>query len=475
MFRLILLLFALFSFSGKLLPQAGNLKACLIKTRLFVELYNNKQHAQVYQQLDSSLQAQYSRETLLLFLKDSLFLPFGKILRYDHLNQTADYQSFLFEFEKTKKEFRIALNSSEHIHVFRFLPYEELPAQIKPHVANDNALQSGLDSLIHNLCKEYMSMPQTCAISIGVLQNGKRTYYNYGEKTRGSANLPDRFSVYEAGSITKTFTGLLLAQAISEKKIKPEDDIRDYLPGRYPNLAYGNTPITVVHLVNHSSGLPRVPSNIFAQENFDTLNPYKNYTEKMLYQDLRSQVIQQPPGSSSNYSNYGMAVLGKILERVYNKSYSELVKEKILDPLKMKHSGVDLSDELMNAFLPGYSANGVETKHWDLGVFKPAGALHTGADDMLNFLEYQLLAPDTSCRLSQQLTFDKKEKVAMAWQIRSGKSMAEVYWHNGATYGFSSFCGFIPGSNSALVILSNAASSTDHLAIQVLRYLSNVQ
>jgi hypothetical protein len=108
-------------------------------------------------------------------------------------------------------------------------------------------------------------------------------------------------------------------------------------------------------------------------------------------------------------------------------------------------------------------------------VFQPAGALHTGTEDMLNFLEYQLLEPDTSCQLSHQPTFDKKEKVAMAWQIRNGKSMGDVYWHNGATYGFSSFCGFIPDANSALVILSNAASSTDHLAIQLLRYLSNVQ
>lgn len=475
MLRFIILLFAVFFFSGKLLPQAGNLKACLSKTRLFVELYNNKQHPQIYQQLDSSLQAEYSKEAFLAFLNDSLFLPYGKILRYDHLNQTPGYQSFLLEFEKSKKEFRIALNAGEQMSVFRFLPYHELLALKKPEVANDNPMQSGLDSLIHNLCKEYMSMPQTCAISVGVLQNGKRTYYNYGEKARGSAELPNKFSVYEAGSITKTFTGLLLAQAITEKKIKPGDDIRDFLPGRYPNLAYGNTPITVLHLVNHSSGLPRVPSNIFAQENFDTLNPYKNYTEKMLYQDLRLQVIHQPPGSSSNYSNYGMAVLGKILERVYNKSYSQLVQEKIIEPLKMKHSGVELSDELMKTFLPGYSANGAETKHWDLGVFQPAGALHTGTEDMLNFLEYQLLEPDTSCQLSHQPTFDKKEKVAMAWQIRNGKSMGDVYWHNGATYGFSSFCGFIPDANSALVILSNAASSTDHLAIQLLRYLSNVQ
>jgi CubicO group peptidase (beta-lactamase class C family) len=471
--RLFLFLFCVFSFSGKLLPQAGNLKACLSKTKLFVELYNNKQHPQVYQQLDSAMQNVYSKTAFLLFLQDSLFLPYGKIIRYDHLHQTERYQSFLFEFEKSKREFRIALDANDHISLFQFAPYLEKQELKKPEAANDNQMQTGLDSLVQNMCKEYMSLPQTCGISIGILQDGKRTYYNYGEKSRGMVQLPDQFSCYEAGSITKTFTGLLLAQAIVEGKVKPDEDIREYLPGRYPNLAYGNTPITVLHLANHSSGLPRIPANLFAQENFDTLNPYKNYTEKMLYQDLRLIVIDQPPGSSSNYSNYGMAVLGKILERVYKKSYSELVQVNILNKLNMKNSFVALTVELQKTLLPGYSASGAETKHWNLSVFEPAGALHSSTTDMLNFLEYQLSEADSASKLSHKTSFDKKEKIALAWQIRSGKNTGDVYWHNGATYGFSSFCAFIPASKAALVILSNAAASTDYLAIQLLRFLSN--
>jgi len=463
------------SFSGKLLPQAGNLKSCLSKTKLVVELYNNNQRPQIYQLLDSALQSGFDRNAFLTYLQDSLYRRYGKIERYEHLYQTDRYQSFLLEFEKNKKEFRIALNATDQISLFQFLSYQEMPAQKKPGAASNNQLRNGLDSLIENLCKEYMSLPQTCAISIGILRDGKRTYYNYGENSRGSAQLPDQHSIYEAGSITKTFTGLLLAQAIVEKKVKPEDDIRAYLPGRYPNLAYGNTPITLLHLANHSSGLPRIPANLFAQENFDTLNPYKNYSEKMLYQDLRLQVIDQAPGSTSNYSNYGMAVLGKILEKVYKKSYSELVQEKILNTLNMKNSCIDLTPELQKKLVPGYSASGSETKHWDLGVFQPAGALHTGTEDMLNFLEYQLFEPDSACKLSHEPSFEKNEKIALAWQIRTGKSTGNLYWHNGATYGFSSFCGFIPDAKAALVILGNASASTDYLAIQILRYLSNLQ
>ncbi len=475
MSRLLLLFFSVVFLTGELLPQAGNLKSCLSKTKLFVELYNSKQHPQIYQLLDTSLQAKISREGFVKFLNDSLFQPLGAILRYDHLYQTEAYQSFQMAFERGKKELQITLTAGDWITRLQFLPIQETPATKKSEPANDNQMQTSLDTLVHSLCKAYMQLPPTCALSIGIIKNGQRTFYNYGEIARTAQQLPQPTNLYEAGSITKTFTGLLLAQAILEKKIQADEDIRHYLPGRYPNLAYGNTPITVIHLVNHSSGLPRIPSNLFAQEPFDTLNPYKNYTEQLLYQDLRLQVIDKPPGSSSSYSNYGMAVLGKILERVYKKTYSELVREKILVPLNMNNSCIDLNSEQEKKLLPGYSASGNSTKHWDLAVFQAAGALHTSTEDMLNFLAYQLLENDSACKLSHRPTFEKNEKIAMAWQIRSGRSTGEVYWHNGATFGFTSFCAFIPGTKSALIILSNAAASTDHLAIQVLRFLSNSQ
>ncbi len=464
-----------FAFFGELWPQAGNLKACLSKTKLVVDLYNNKQYPQIYQQLDSALQSHYSKEQFTLFLKDSLFIPGGKILKYDHKSQTQNTQIFIIEFEKFNMEFHLALNPNEEISELKFLPLREPPSQIKAKAASDNPLLTGLDSLVNNLCLEYMALPQTCGLSIGLTIGAERRYYHYGETQRGLAQLPNQQSVFEAGSITKTFTGLLLAQAIIEKKIDPAADIRTYLPGRYPNLAYGNTPITAIHLANHSSGLPRIPNNLFAQQSFDSLNPYKNYTEKMLYQDLRLMVIDQPPGSSSHYSNYGMAVLGKILELVYKKSYSELVQEKILNKLNMKNSCITLNTDLEKKLLPGYSATGTETKHWDLSVFQPAGALHSCTEDLLSFLDYQLVEPDSACKLSHKPSIDRNEKFGLAWQILPGKNKSELFWHNGATFGFSSFCGFIPESKISIVILSNASASTDYMAIHILRYLSKAQ
>ncbi len=475
MLRPFILLLAFLGCSAQLWSQAGNLKSCLSKTKLFVELYNNKQYAQLYQQLDSALQSRYSKNQFIVFLEDSLLAPGGKILGYEHKNQTKDHQVFILEFERMKKEFHLSLNAGEEISVFDFYPFTEFPPQKKNQIQFSNPLKTKLDSLVHTLGLDYLGLPQTCALSIGIINDGNTMFYNYGETARGTAQLPDQQSVYEAGSITKTFTGLLLAQAIIENKIKATDDIRKYLPGRFPNLAYGNTPITPVHLVNHSSGLPRIPGNLFAQANFDSLNPYKNYTEKMLYSDLLLQVIDQVPGTISAYSNYGMAVLGKILERVYNKSYSELVKENILDKLSMKHSAIEMNENLQTYFLKGYAANGTEAKHWDLGVFAPAGALHSSSQDLITYLSYQIAETDSAAVLTQRVSIDKNEKLGFSWQIQSDKARGDLFWHNGATYGFSSFCGFIPKAKAGIVILSNASASTDYIAIQILRLLSKGQ
>lgn len=455
--------------------QQGNLKSSLQRTRLFVELYNKGQYLQFYRLLDSSEQSRRAFSVFTTWMIDSLKKPLGQITAIDHLESTVNRQIFALKFERGAKRLSIQLDAFDAISAFEILPEISAPTKtVKGPLLHNNPLKSSLDSSVHKAALSYLELPQTCALSIGLLIDTKKIIYHYGEKSRGSAQLPENSSLFEAGSVTKTFTGLLLAQAITENKIKPGDDIREYLPGRYPDLAYGNTPITVMHLVNHSSGLPRLPANILAQENFDSLNPYKNYTEKMLFQDLRSLVIDLPPGTTCNYSNYGMAVLGKILEKVYKKSYSTLVKEKILDPLRMNNSCIDMSPLQEKKLLQGYNANGSDTKHWDLSVFQAAGALHTSAEDMLNFLEFQLLENDTACKLSHKITFDKNEKMAMAWHILSQKNKANLYWHNGLTYGFSSFCGFYPDTKLGIVILSNASASTDHTAIQILKTVSNV-
>jgi len=336
---------------------------------------------------------------------------------------------------------------------------------------SDNPKQNPLDQLIDSTLESFMMSPQNCGISIGISQKGKNYFYNYGEIKRDSKIPPDSSSIYEIGSITKTFTGLVLAKAITENKLKLEDDIRKYLPGKFQNLTYYGKVIRIKHLANHSSGLPRIPENMTTQRNFDELNPYKNYTKEMLLSYLGTLKLNDEPGKEFEYSSLGMALLGIILEEIYETSFENLVKEKILRPYNLKQTGLTLTEEQNKKFTFGYNQNGDSTPHWELGVFAPAGALKSSANDMLTYLELNRKEAEKALVLTHLPTYKESETVGLAWFIKKTKQGNYMTWHNGATYGSCSFCAFIKEKECSVVILCNSEMSVDFLGIAILNYL----
>ncbi|NJN34345.1 MAG: beta-lactamase family protein [Saprospiraceae bacterium] len=128
--------------------------------------------------------------------------------------------------------------------------------------------------------------------------------------------MPNNNTLYEIGSITKTFTGLLLAQAVFEKKIDLMADIRQYLPEKYPNLTFEEHPILIQHLANHTAGLTSFPyEDIAAKPNFDAQNPYKHYTSDHALAHLHTVKLERKPGEKAEYSNFATGLMGIILEK----------------------------------------------------------------------------------------------------------------------------------------------------------------
>jgi CubicO group peptidase (beta-lactamase class C family) len=117
--------------------------------------------------------------------------------------------------------------------------------------------QGSLDSLLNSFGTSFTSQPSHNGLSIGVYADGKTYYFNYGTVKRGTPITPTDSTIYELGSVTKTFTAYLLAQAVTEGKLRLQDDVRKYLDGTYPNLAYYGHPITIENLANHTAGLPK--------------------------------------------------------------------------------------------------------------------------------------------------------------------------------------------------------------------------
>jgi len=335
----------------------------------------------------------------------------------------------------------------------------------------DNKLKTALDSVIDKTVIDFMQSPQNCGLSIGIIKDSVVYFYNYGETKRNNQTLPDKNTIFEIGSISKTFCGIALSYAITEGKIKLEDDIRKYLPEQYTNLEMNKQFIQIKHLVNHTSGLPRLPDNLKDQTNFDSLNPYKNYSKKMAFDFLKTVKLNHEPGDVCEYSNFGMGLLGIILEKIYGKSFEEIIKEKICLPNNMEATAINLNTEQVKVFTDGHNSAGILTPHWDLGALVAAGGVKSTTGDMVNYLQYNLNETDAAVKLSHQTTFNNGSNIALAWHKIKTKLGHELVWHNGGTYGYASFCGFIKEKKCALVVLSNTSTNVDYIGLSILKHL----
>ncbi len=335
-----------------------------------------------------------------------------------------------------------------------------------------NQTPSLIDSKIDSIVNNFMLNPVNCGLSIAVYQDKKINYYHYGSISRGTNQKPTNKTIYEIGSISKTFTGILFAQAILDKKLGLNDPVKKHLGEAYSNLAYKGTDIELVHLANHTSRIHRVPFNLMTQPGFTIGNPYKNYTKEMVMEYLKLMKPDTLPGTKNEYSNLGMGLLGIIEEKAYNKSYEELITQYICQPLGMNDTKITITKSDTSHFAKGYDDEGNRTSYWDLGALAGAGGIRSTAEDMMKYTKANLEETNPAFKLSHQSTFnDSKNHVALAWHKTLTKKGNELIWHNGRTGGFGSFCGFIPSKDVAVVVLANSGNPVDQIAIGILKFL----
>lgn len=320
---------------------------------------------------------------------------------------------------------------------------------------SDNPKQSVLDLRVDSMLQSYMQSPENCGISIGVFKAGKTYFYNYGDVNRGAGIHPDKNTLYELGAISAVFCGKLLDMAVAEKKISLQEDIRRYLPGKYENLSYNRKSIRIQHLAEHSAGLEQIPADLPNQPDFEAKDPYKNYTKEQVFNYLHKVALRTEPGKTYNYSSFGIALLGLILERVYNSSYETLVKEKILFPKGLNNTILSLSSQSLSQMAQGYNLEGDSTGYWHMNAFAAAGGYKSSCSDMLRYI--QLSIGDTNPQLS--------------WLVRKTQNGSTFCYQSGGTYGFSGFAAYLKNEEAGLIVLSNSAQDVQFLSLQLLDYL----
>ncbi|WP_269223011.1 serine hydrolase domain-containing protein [Flavobacterium sp. IMCC34518] len=322
-----------------------------------------------------------------------------------------------------------------------------------------------IDSVANQLIKNT----EIKSLSIGIVKNNKTQIYYYGDTGNGSK--PSNSNYYEIASLTKTFTGLLLAQAVNDKKLTIDDDVRKYLKGNYKNLEYNGKPITFRSILTHKSGLPYTFPNkpeIFINPDYDKL-PFiidsleRNFTKDKFFQELAKVKLDTLPGTSFKYSNVGANLTAYILEDLYKMDYEKLLEKYIFKSAKMKSTKLTLAENENKDLVQGYSTKRIKMPFNGPSI-RAAGALKSTLPDMLNYIIFQLNEKNEAVKLSHSPIWKEQNGTYMKgyfWQMDSENGNDKIF-QNGGSFGTSSWLEFYPKEKIGLIIITNVSGQDVH-------------
>lgn len=324
-------------------------------------------------------------------------------------------------------------------------------------------IQSKLDSVF-----KLNAVP---GILVASSVKGKHQLFTVGVADK-KLNIPfTEETQFEMGSISKTFTAFIVASVLEKNKISDTSLITQFLPDSLTkNKAIAH--IQLLHLLNHTSGLPRLPENIGIPQ--DRLQPYANYDKEQLYYYL-SKTEPNTFGRIA-YSNLGVGLAGVIAENISGKSYEQLLSEYINKPFQLKHTGIQSAKKMPKA--TGYFGNEVAT-YWNMNVLVGAGGIKSDANDLLRYLDYiasNQSLPVVKSVLQKTTQLNKQVAISKAWHTIEKEGKTLLYWHNGGTYGFSTFAAFNPTTQNSIIVVINAFNKNDiadKLGIDIMTNLLN--
>ena len=331
------------------------------------------------------------------------------------------------------------------------------------------------DSSIHAIITARVDARLATGIVVGVIEpSGRRRVVAYGAS--GTARPLDKNSVFEIGSITKTFTAAVLSDMVRRGEVRLDDPVAKYLPATVKMPMRNGRQITLVDLATQSSGLPRMPSNFKPK---DATNPFADYTAEDIYAFLSSYQLPRDVGAQYEYSNLGVGLLGHALARRAGMDLEILYRRRLLDPLGMPDTRIALTPSMRERLALGHNAQGDVVPNWDIPALGGAGALRSTVADMLTYIAANLAADvdSTAGALGPALHATHARRrdagsaqlgIGLAWHITSRPDSGVIVWHNGGTGGYRTFTGYDPARRTAVVVLTNSNIDADDIGTHLL-------
>jgi CubicO group peptidase (beta-lactamase class C family) len=295
---------------------------------------------------------------------------------------------------------------------------------------------------------------------IGVLDHGQHRIFTYGSAQADS--------IFEIGSITKAFTGLILAQMVVQKKVVLTEPVIELLPRDFQPPRSESPQITLLDLATQHSGLPRDANNLAPK---NPANPYADYDAQKLAAYVTKRGVTKRPGATFIYSNLGFGLLGYAFSSRADVSYEQLLQTEITGPLQLHDTVITLSAEQRKRLIQGYDASFKKADAWDFDALAGTGAIKSTASDVLTYLDANLHpekyaaggapgSPDATLPAAIALDHEPRAdvgpqgKIALAWLI---DLKTDSYDSAGQSGAYGSIAIFNPTRDWAVIVLYNRA------------------
>jgi CubicO group peptidase (beta-lactamase class C family) len=310
-----------------------------------------------------------------------------------------------------------------------------------------------IDSIIKD---NYKKNPEV-GISVGFINNNEAYYTAYGQLNADTGMAINKNSIFEIASITKILTSNLIAQAVAEHRIKLDDYIDGFLPKGYVLNENLKNKIKISDLASHQSGLPDIDFGKLIEQN--PQQPLTGVNEETLITIINNCTELKDYGKY-RYSTIGYTLLGQILEKLYNKSYDEIIRKKIITPLKMTNTLT--KDFNVQNRTTGHNPNGGTQEFFNWNVTAPAGLIKSNTSDMITFLKAVLdkkTAIGKAAILTEKTFYkDKNREMGLGTNIVADDKNT-IYLKSGDSMGQSSIIFYNREKNWGVIILLNQKNS----------------
>ncbi|HHX8467543.1 class C beta-lactamase [Vibrio sp. T9] len=337
-------------------------------------------------------------------------------------------------------------------------------------------VSSQLKSVVDECAKGLMNEYDIPGLAVAVTIDGKRYFYNYGFADESKGSLVTNDTIFELGSISKTFAATLTGYAQAKGKLNMDDKVKDYIP-ELENSVLGNTKL--VHVATYTAGgLPlQFPSEV------------TNDAEMMQY--YKTWKPEYEAGTKRKYSNPSIGLFGYIGALSMKSDYTEMMETLILPELGMTNTFVDVPKDKLNNYAFGYSSEGKPVRVNPGILDAQAYGIKSTSLDMLQYIEANMgqaqlnsdienalerthtkyFDTDTFTQavgwegydypvsLSQLLKGNSSDVILNAKPVQASVSgtLGRDVWYNktGSTGGFGAYVAYVPSEKIGIVILAN--------------------